>query len=151
MFRRIGGLLRWLFDIYLPFARRGQRELRSPLARLLVSGFCLFGATWLGWLVWHTFHEHPLYQLPALLLLSLPLLGVIFLIYVVYLVLFAPGSRVRKGLIPTPALRFFGYGLIPLGFWMLGQGRLDGAIAVVTGLGALGLARQRSNWSFGDY
>ena len=120
------------------------------MARLLVTALCLFCAAWLGWLVWHTYLQHPTNELPALLYLGVPVLEMFYLFYVVYLVLFAPGQRVRKGLIPTAALRFFGYGLIPLGFWMLGQGRLDGALAVVTGLGALGLARQRSTWSFRD-
>ena len=142
--------MRWLFDMYLPVARRGQRELRTPLARLLVCLVCLLGAAWLCWLSVHAYLASPTTLMPALLLLTVPLLGALYLLYVMYLVLFASGRRVKQGLIPRPYLRLFGYLLIPFGFWMLSQGRLDGALSVVAGLACLGLARQRSGWSFGD-
>ncbi len=142
--------MRWLFDMYLPVARRSQRELRSPLARLVVSLVCLGGAGWLFWLVARTWLHDPSYHLPALAWLLIPSLGGLYLLYVLCLVLFASGRRIKRGLISRPYLKVFGYTLIPYGFWMLSQGRLDGAISVVAGLACLGLAQQRSGWSFGD-
>lgn len=142
--------MRWIFDIYLPFAKRGQRELRSPAARLLVSLFCFGVAGSLVWKVFQTYQHAPSHDAVALFYLSVPIWGALYLLYVVYLALFAPGQRVRKGLISAFWLRALGYGLIPLGFWMLSQGRLDGAFAIIAGLACLGLAKQRGEWFFGD-
>lgn len=142
--------MRWLFDMYLPVARRSQRELRSPTARLLVSLVCVAGAGWLFWRIAKVWLAHPSYDPVALAWLTLPALGGLYLLYVCSLVLFASGRRINRGLISRPWLRLLGYSLIPFGFWMLSQGRLDGALSVVAGLACLGLARQRSGWSFAD-
>ena len=142
--------MRWIFDIYLPFAKRGQRELRSPAARLLVSVFCLAIAGSLVWKVLQTYQSDPSHQPVALFYLGVPIMGALYLLYVVYLALFAPGQRVRKGLISAFWLKVLGYSLIPMGFWMLSQGRLDGAIAIIAGLACLGLSKQRDQWFFGD-
>ncbi|MCG8668450.1 MAG: hypothetical protein MI867_03485 [Pseudomonadales bacterium] len=142
--------MRWIFDIYLPFAKRSQRELRSPFARMLVSIICLAGAGALLWRTYAVYQANPTEQWLPLLLLLVPVLGALYLVYVVYMALFAPGQRVRKGLISKPWLKILGYTLIPFGFWMLSQGRLDGALAIVAGLACLGLAKQRDDWFFGD-
>ena len=142
--------MRWLFDAYLPIARRSQRELRSPMARLLVLAFCLVCTVWLVWLVIKVWWQHPTDDLRALAWLLIPILGAAYLLYVMGLVLFASGRRIKRGLISRPWLRILGYSLIPFGMWMLSQNRLDGAVSVVAGLACLGLARQRSDWSFGD-
>lgn len=142
--------MRWLFDIYIPFAKKGQRELRSPGSRLLVSLFCLGCAGWLIWLAVRTYLGAPTQDWKGLLILSVPLWGAMYLFYVIYIALFAPGHRVRRGLISVPWLRVLGYLCVPLGFYMLSQGRLDGAIAIVAGLGCLGLAQERKEWTFRD-
>lgn len=142
--------MRWIFDIYMPLARWGLRELRSPWARLLVSVFCLAAVGLLFWKVFLAYSQSPTTAIPALLILGVPIAGALYLLYVVYLTLFAPGRRVQKGLISPRWLRIYGYLLIPLGFWMLGQGRLDGALAIVAGLACIGLAQQRGGWFFGD-
>lgn len=142
--------MRWIFDIYMPLAKWGLRELRSPGARFLVSIFCIGAAGVLVWKVLLAYQQSPSSAIPALLILGVPVAGAMYLLYVVYLTLFASGRRVQKGLISPRWLRIYGYGLIPLGFWMLGQGRLDGAFAIVAGLACLGLAQQRGGWFFGD-
>lgn len=142
--------MRWLFDMYMPFARRSQRELRSPMARLLVTLFCCLLIGYLVWLSVSTYLQSPTEELTALLYLGVPLLCAVYLMYVIYLVLFAGGRRVQRGLIATPYLKVLGYLLIPHGFWQLSHGRLDGAVSVVAGLACLGVARQRNQWFFKD-
>ena len=142
--------MRWLFDAYLPIARRSQQELRSPMARLVVSIFCLGAAGWLFWRVFSVWWLFPSDDPKALAWLLLPVLGACYLLYVMGLVLFASGRRIKRGLISRPWLRLLGCSLIPYGFWMLSHDRLDGAVSVVAGLACLGLASQRSGWSFGD-
>ncbi|PIE41277.1 MAG: hypothetical protein CSA49_04250 [Gammaproteobacteria bacterium] len=142
--------MRWIFDIYLPFAKRSQRELRSPAARLLVSVFCFFIAGVLVWKVFNVYQSDPDNSPGALFYLAVPLLGAAYLLYVVYLALFASGQRVRKGLISVFWLKVLGYSLVPTGFWLLSQGRLDGAVVIIAGLACLGLVKRRGEWFFGD-
>ena len=142
--------MRWLFDMYLPFAKRGQRELRSPFARFFTAMLSFLGAAWLFWLVVRTYLEQPTDEVGALLWLAVPVMGALYLLYVVYLVLLADGRRVRRGLIAAPYLRLLGVILIPHGFWLLAHGRLDGAISIVAGLACLGVSKQRREWFFGD-
>lgn len=142
--------MRWLIDIYLPFAKRTQKELRSPWARILVSLFCLGCCGWLLWQMVTQYMALPTYDWRALAILSVLFWCALYLLYVVYMVLFASGRRVQKGLISVPYLKFLGYVLVPYGFWMLAHNRLDGALAVVAGLACLGLAQQRSQRFFSD-